>query len=37
LLSLPFLTEAELADLRNADDRYAADMLKQVAAEREVA
>jgi hypothetical protein len=37
LLSLPFLTEAELADLRNADDRYAADMLAQVAAEREVA
>lgn len=37
LLSLPFLTEAELADMRNAGDRYAADMLTQVAAEREVA
>jgi len=37
LLSLPFLTEAELAGLRNSGDRYAADMLAQVAAEMEVA
>ncbi len=37
LLSLPFLSEAELAELRNSGDRYAADMLAQVAAEREAA
>ena len=37
LMSLPFLSEAELAQLSNAGDRYAADMMAQVAAEKEAA
>jgi len=37
LLALPFLTEAELAELRNEGDRYAADMIAQVSAEQEAA
>lgn len=37
LLALPFLTEAELAQLRDSSDRYAADMLTQVLAEKEAA
>ena len=36
-LALPFLTEAELAELQNASDRYAADMIAQVTAEQESA
>ncbi|SFG46731.1 HEAT repeat-containing protein [Duganella sp. CF458] len=37
LLALPFLTQEELAELRNAGDRYAADMIAQVTAELEAA
>lgn len=37
LLALPFLTREELAELRNAGDRYAADMIAQVTAEQEAA
>ena len=37
LMSLPFLSEAELDELRHGDDRYAADMMAQVAAEKEAA
>ena len=37
LTSLPFLSAAELAELSNAGDRYAADMMAQVAAEKETA
>ncbi|MGW8391960.1 HEAT repeat domain-containing protein [Pseudoduganella sp. HUAS MS19] len=37
LLALPFLTEAELAQLQDSGDRYAADMLAQVLAEKEAA
>jgi len=35
LTSLPFLSEDELDELRHGDDRYAADMMAQVAAEKE--
>lgn len=34
LLALPFLTPEELEDMRNGSDRYAADMLAQVEAEK---
>lgn len=37
LLALPFLSAAELEDLRHAGDRYAADMIAQVTAEQEPA
>ena len=37
LLALPFVTKEELAELRNAGDRYAADMIAQVTAEQEAA
>jgi hypothetical protein len=37
LLALPFLSQGELAELRNAGDRYAADMIAQVSAEQESA
>ncbi|WP_051293940.1 HEAT repeat domain-containing protein [Pseudoduganella violaceinigra] len=37
LVALPFLMDWELAELRNAGDRYAADMIAQVSAEKEAA